>query len=158
MDLSHPDAVRLLADLLARDAAVRFTVTGASMRPFLRGGETVLLRRAPAGGIRLGDLLLTERAEAAGRRLLLHRVTGIRRRPGLPALIQTHGDALWAPDEPVAEDQVLGRVCEVLAGPAPGRAVSLETRGQRLRGLALALHRKVRWQGALAWAALRHRL
>lgn len=157
MDLSHPDATRLLADLLAADAAVQFTVTGASMRPFLRSGETVILRRIPPGQVRLGDLVLTEQAGPSGRRLLLHRVTGIRRRPGQPALIRTHGDALWAPDAAVTESQVLGRVCAVWRGPAAGQPVSLDTRGQRLRATLLALRQEIRWRSALAWAALRRR-
>jgi signal peptidase I len=137
MDLAHPAALSLLTDLLAGDAATRFTVTGASMRPFLAGGESVILRRVRPGEIRHGDLLLFRQSERAGGRLLLHRVVVIRRRSGLPATIRTQGDALWTPDEPVAEDQVLGRVCAV-EDRAPGaEPLDLEARSQRVRALLI---------------------
>jgi signal peptidase len=145
MNLADPVATSILVELLATGRAAQFVVTGASMRPFLRGGETIVVRRTSPDQIRLGDLLLYRRETAGAGQLLLHRVVAVRRRPGLPALIQTHGDALWAPDEPVAEAQVLGRVCAVQRGPAPGRLVSLDTPGERLRAVGLALWLRGLW-------------
>jgi signal peptidase I len=139
MDLAQPEALDLLTHLLSRNTAVRFTVTGDSMRPFLAGGETVLLRRVLPAEIRRGDLLLCRQAGQAGGRLLLHRVVRIRRRTGLPALIQTQGDALRTPDAPVPESQVVGRVSAVARTRAPAEMLSLDTRIQRLRNLTVAL-------------------
>jgi signal peptidase I len=144
MDLAQPEATELLVDLLAMGATARFTVTGGSMRPFLRSGETVELRTVRPSDIRRGDIVLCRRPGEQGRGLLLHRVVAIRRRAGLPSLIQTQGDALWAPDEPVAERDVLGRVCAV-TGSRPA-ARSLDRPGPRLRGLLIALRLSARWR------------
>lgn len=146
MDLTHPDAADLLRDLLSTDRTVQFVVTGDSMRPFLRGGETVVVRRVSAEQIGLGDLLLCRQKTSGQDRLLLHRAVAIYRHPGRPVLIQTHGDALWAPDAPVAEDQILGRVCAILREPATGRPLSLETPGERLRALGMALWLRTLWR------------
>ena len=161
MDLSHPEGIRLLADLLAGGAAVRFTVTGDSMRPFLRGGETVELRPVPPGRIRLGDLLLFcpvehEGAHEEGARLMLHRVIRIRRGAGRPALIQTQGDALWAPDAPVEVERVLARVCAVERASSDGsnRRSDLGGFPWQAVGRLVVLRQVVCWRArrAFAWA------
>jgi signal peptidase I len=154
LDLNHPAALSLLTDLLAGEVSIRLIVTGRSMRPFLRGGEAVLLRRVRTAEIRRGDLLLF-RQNSGG--LLLHRVVAIRRRPGLQALIQTQGDALWAPDEPVIESQVLGRVSAVLDGTTGAHLLRLDAPAQRQRALLLAVRKRARWRLRVARAALRGR-
>ncbi|MCX7670613.1 MAG: hypothetical protein N2439_11145 [Anaerolineae bacterium] len=145
MNLVASPTVELLRELLADGKTVQFVVTGRSMRPFLRGGETVIVRRVAVAQVRPGDLLLCRQNVSGTERWLLHRVVAIYRHPGGPTLIQTHGDALLAPDTPVGEDQVLGRVCAVQRGPAPGRAVNLEAPGERLRAVGIALWLKGRW-------------
>jgi len=168
MDLSNPDGIRLLAELLAGGAAVRFTVTGASMRPFLAGGETVELRPVPPDRIRPGDLVLfrPSRPEAAytpvgvlpaeGPQLMLHRVIRIRRGAGLPALIQTQGDALWAPDDPVEEEQVLARVCAVERAGSDGSSRWSDLGGfpWQAVGRLVVLRQGICWRArrAFAWA------
>jgi len=154
MDLAYPDASLLLADLLARDAEVRFAVTGQSMRPFLSGGETVIVRVVRPAEIRRGDLLLLRQTEHQGGRLLLHRVVGIRRRKGLPTWIQTQGDALCAPDEAVAETQVLGRVSTVSTGAPVAAPRSLDSKRERIRAFWIAVCQRVLWRFRAASARL----
>jgi signal peptidase I len=153
MDLAHPGALALLQDLLAGKVMAQFTVTGQSMRPFLVGGESVLLRRVALGEIRRGDLLLFRQGEQGGGRLLLHRVVSIRRR-GQPALIQTQGDALWAPDEPVGGDQVLGRVCVILPDAPGAPPLRLDTPSQRARAQWIALRQRTLWNARRARSRL----
>jgi hypothetical protein len=155
MDLANPLALGLLVDLLAGQGSACFTVTGDSMRPFLAGSETVTLRRVRPAAIRWGDLLLCRQAEQAGGQLLLHRVVAVQRRRGLPALIQTQGDALWTPDEPVTESQVLGRVFAVLGAQGDAQPLRLDSRGQRLRALLIALRQRALWRVRPAYAGLR---
>jgi signal peptidase I len=154
MDLAHPRALLLLTDLLARDAEVRFAVTGQSMRPFLSGGETVIVRVVRSAEIRRGDLLLLRQTEHRGGRLLLHRVVGVRRRKGLPTWFQTQGDALCAPDEAVAEAHVLGRVSAVSTGAPGAELISLDSRRQRIRASWIALRQRALWRSRVSWARL----
>jgi signal peptidase I len=151
MDLAQPEALDLLADLPANGAAVRVVVTGDSMRPFLRGGETVTLQRVNPAEIRCGDLALCQHA---GGRLLLHRVVRIRRRDDGTVRIETQGDALRTPDEPVPESQVLGRGSEVARTRRSAELISLDTRWQRRRGLLVTLRQGTLWSSALARARL----
>jgi len=155
MDLAQPEALALLGDLLARDTAVRFTVTGNSMRPRLAGGATVLLRRVSSDRIRRGDLVLCRQPGTLGQRLILHRVVAIQRRRSGSILLQTQGDALAAPDPPVTGAQVLGRVSAVLGITPDAKATDLESRTQRALALAIALYQRALWRARLAYTRLR---
>jgi signal peptidase I len=152
MDLAHPEALDLLADLLANGAAVRFVVTGDSMRPFLCGGETVTLRRVNPAEIRCGNLVLCRQT---GGKLLLHRVVRILRGRGLPVRIETQGDALWTPDEPVTSEQVLGRVAAI---ERDGAFVDLTATRWRIYGRCIAAFQRLRRRAQPARAFVRRRL
>jgi hypothetical protein len=97
-----PLSVQLIRSILSEETAVRFTVTGGSMWPLIRGGDVVTLRRHSVSDVRLGDVVAFEQPE---RRLRVHRVVG---RVG--ARLLTAGDAALARDEPVADSDLLGIV------------------------------------------------
>ncbi len=155
MDLAQAEALALLGDLLARDTAVRFTVTGNSMRPRLMGGTTVLLRRVPPDRIRRGDLVLCRQPGTLGQRLILHRVVAIRRCLSGSVLLQTQGDALAAPDPPVTGAQVLGRVSAVLGNTPDAEMTDLESRTQRALALAIALYQRTLWRARSVYVRFR---
>jgi signal peptidase I len=144
MDLAQPEALDRLADLLANGAAVRVVVTGDSMRPFLRGGETVTLRRVNPAAIRCGDLVLCRQTSG---KLLLHRVVRILRGRGLPARFQTQGDALWTLDEPVTSEQALGRVAAV---ERDGAFVDLTATRWLIYGCCIVVFQRLRRRAQLA--------
>jgi len=109
MDLARPEAMQLLADLLHDGVAISLRVTGASMRPFLAGGEVVTIEPVAPPAVRTGDVILTR--GPAGQ-VLLHRVARIRP-PGAAQrapTFQTWGDALACPDPPVPGEAILGRL------------------------------------------------
>jgi len=110
---------------------VRVAVTGASMRPFIRSGDVVELSAADGALPRPGAVVLVE---AAGGRLLLHRVTASAR-PG----VRTRGDANREGEGPFPPERVVARVTGVVDG---GRVRPLD------RGLYGALARTWAASGA----------
>lgn len=100
-------APELFEDILNRGLSLRVKATGASMAPFLLGGEVVTIRKAPFSSFRRGDLVFFKNSRGF---LTLHRMIG--KRNGEEA-IRTKGDALASPDEPVARENILGKVYEV---------------------------------------------
>ncbi len=135
----------LLTELFARGADVRIRVTGASMRPFLCGGEILTLRRPEGGGLRRGDLVLFVDRDG---RPVLHRIVH-RRASSAGAVLRTLGDGLIGLDEALPEQRVLARVCAI---ERPGRRVrSLDTPGARGSGFLRAQRSLFRsWAGRIA--------
>ncbi|MBK8046769.1 MAG: hypothetical protein IPK16_06380 [Anaerolineales bacterium] len=154
MNLADPAATQILVDLLAAGLSAQFVVTGASMRPFLAGGETVTLRRVHPAELRCGDLVLCRQRGLAGSRLLLHRVVHIRRQPGQPLVVQTQGDACRAPDPPVTEDAVLGRVSSVHTAEPGVSYFRLDGRSRQIQARVIALRQRAGWQVHQMRAAL----
>ncbi len=134
----------LAAALLRRGVAVRVTVHGASMRPWLRDGDRVelepLSRPAAPGDVILG------RDPAGG--LRLHRVV----HAGGDGRVQTRGDALWRMDPAIDAARVLGRVRRVRRGGGPWRPVGMP-RVQALRALLGRADSALRYAGLrlLGW-------
>jgi hypothetical protein len=116
----------LCADLLRTGRSVRFTATGASMGPVIRGGDVVTI--APCAGERLRPGVVALYWTPRG--LTLHRV--LRRRG---AILVMRGDALDSPGESVLATSALGRLVSVFR---TGRRVSLRVPA------TLLLHRLAR--------------
>ena len=53
------ELIPVIADAVARGQTVRMTVSGHSMRPFIRNGETVDIE-PPVGTLEVGDVVLAE--------------------------------------------------------------------------------------------------
>lgn len=100
----------LFVEILERDASIRFTVTGRSMAPFMRGGEVVTIKKVSCSELRIGDLIFFESPIGSP---VLHRL--VRRRIGTGGYLtfQTKGDALIAFDEEITESRVLGKVLQI---------------------------------------------
>jgi signal peptidase I len=109
IDLSSSEVTSLFEDILNRGLSLRTRVTGASMTPFLKGGEILTIRKVRFSSLRIGDLIFFK-----GRRgyLVLHRII---RRSWLNGCLNFHtkGDGTSALDEPVDEDHVLGKVSRI---------------------------------------------
>lgn len=106
--LTRPEVCGLFEDLLSGGTAVRVRVTGGSMAPFLRGGEILTIEPLNPERLRIGDLVFFRKRglpEPA-----VHRVIRIRHAGEGGILVQTQGDALNLPDEPVVLGDVLGKV------------------------------------------------
>jgi signal peptidase I len=106
----------LSADLLGSGYDVRFRAPGQSMHPAIREGETITVRPVSPSAVRPGDIILYRWQQG----IIAHRVVGIEKAAGGDFRLLTRGDAAGAQIEPVAPDQVLGKV------------VSAERNGRRI--------------------------
>src|SRR5690348_15825963 len=80
----------LAAEVLRAVGMLRMQVTGWSMLPTVWPGDTLMIERAPVGGVAEGDIVLFGRE----RRLFVHRV--VKKLGDLKFV--TCGDAMSAPD------------------------------------------------------------
>jgi hypothetical protein len=108
----------LSADLLGCGYDVHFRAPGRSMHPAIREGETITVRPVSPSTIRRGDIILYRWQQG----VIAHRVVGIEKAVGGEFRLLTRGDAAGAQVEPVAPDQVLGKV---VAAERNGRRVDL---------------------------------
>lgn len=95
----------MASEILRSFGTLRLRVTGWSMLPAVWPGDTLIVERIPSNAVSEGDIVLFGR----DRRLFAHRVvTRLNHRQ--PAEILARGDANPAPDPPVPERDLLGRV------------------------------------------------
>jgi signal peptidase I len=114
---TNEDPRRLSIEML--DAAVElmgragrggtFPVSGTSMEPTLRAGQTLAVEFTPET-LRCGDVLLFRQVDA----LVVHRLLGSARDGAGRIYYRTRGDGQPALDPPVAPERVVGRVVAVL--------------------------------------------
>jgi signal peptidase I len=99
----------LAGEVLRSFDPVRFPAVGWSMLPAVWPGDMLVVERVTHDQVHIGDVVV------AGRhgRLCAHRVIGTAGDPENPRWI-TQGDALAAPDLPVAGNELLGRVAYLI--------------------------------------------
>ena len=108
----------LSTDLQRLGYSVRFRATGESMHPTIRAGEAITVMPVAPSDLRIADVVLY-RTETS---VLAHRVLCRQKAAGARGAFLVRGDACSDCDEPVAEDQILGRVVSVERG---GRRITL---------------------------------
>ncbi|MBA4374504.1 MAG: signal peptidase I [Thermodesulfovibrio sp.] len=116
------EGVKLFEDVLVSGADLRIRVTGRSMKPFLKGGEILTIRRVPCSSLRKGDLILFDCQGS----LILHRIIKKCYSEAGTLSFQTQGDARQAADGPVHKDKVLGKVLLIEKPLAGGRTRLLD--------------------------------
>ena len=124
----------LTAELLSRGTTVRFRPSGRSMYPSIREGEIITVEPVSASDVKLADIVLYE----SDRGLIAHRVIEIASKDAW--VFRLRGDASLSCDEPVAGQQILGRVVRVHRN---GRGLALASRGAKL------WHKARRWASGL---------
>ena len=103
LQLSAPDAARLIRDAVRAGGELWVTGSGQSMQPTVRHADLVLvtpLRRA----VRRGDIVLVP----LGPRLMLHRVALLH-----DQLVVTRGDARERNDPPITKVEIVARAIAV---------------------------------------------
>ena len=103
--------------LLRQGYGVRFYARGWSMYPTIKDGEVITVEPVLPSQVKRGDILLHHN----GRGMIAHRVVRIARKKAflntqnsvLGTFFIFRGDASSTCDEPVEEDQVLGKVVSV---------------------------------------------
>ena len=108
------------------------TISGHSMEPLVRAGDTLVVRHG-SGDVRIGDVVLFK----VGERLVAHRIVALRSSPSGDEVFVAKGDASPALDETLPRGRILGVVEEVRG--TRGRLL-LRGRYWRLAGRLLAVH------------------
>ena len=109
-EISQPEQMKLFEDILKKGTHLRTKVTGISMSPFLRDGEVVVIRQVPAASLRVGDILFFLDTQGHS---TLHRLMKKKRRLDGRITLHTKGDALIRFDEPIMDDRLIGKVCNI---------------------------------------------
>jgi len=104
------ETLSFFEDILERGLTLRVRVTGESMKPFLRGGEIVSIKKESPDGLRKGDLLFFKNCHGPP---LLHRLIQKCNTPDGEITFLTKGDALLALDKPVPYHSILGKVSRI---------------------------------------------
>ncbi len=100
----------LFEDILGRGADLRVGVTGRSMAPFLKTGDTVTIRKVPVDRLAIGDLVFFKSRLGLP---ILHRLIRIKKTEKGVKLFRAKGDALSIFDEPFAEQSLIGKVFSI---------------------------------------------
>jgi hypothetical protein len=99
----------LAGEVLRCFGSLRFAATGWSMLPGIWPGDTLVVKRVSSDQVDIGNVVLVGRDA----RLCAHRVVSRAEASGRPQWV-TQGDAMPAPDRPVTETELLGRVAYLI--------------------------------------------
>lgn len=126
--IREPGALDLVQSLLRQGVSVRIRVSGNSMQPLLKGGETVELVPLAGNIPKLGDILFLRDQQGNP---LVHRLIWRRSRSGVRYLL-TKGDACAGFDGFVPAECALGRVEQIMSSRAE-QTIGLQTPLMRLQ-------------------------
>lgn len=112
-----------------RGATSTCKISGLSMAPLLKPGDSLLIRHG-VGKIRIGDVIVFKASE----KLLVHRVVS-RRKTREGEVLLAKGDRSRVFDEPIVPGQVIGKVLEA---QGPSGRLRLTSRSWRLTNFCLA--------------------
>jgi hypothetical protein len=107
--LSGSGLAAIMASVLEKGAAFRFTAKGGSMWPFIRDRDILTISKVPGGGIRVGDVLAV--ANPATGSVIVHRVVAT---PAAGFMLK--GDNCSTADGVFALSCVLGMVTTIERG------------------------------------------
>jgi signal peptidase I len=119
----QPDILRLFEDILNKGLSLRVKVTGRSMRPFLKGGEFLTIRRMPCSSLKRGDLILYRDKNDLP---VLHRVIQKTKEDDGTFRFLTKGDGLMAFDEEINGGGVLGKVMGIERTAQSGKTTYID--------------------------------
>jgi signal peptidase I len=111
------DFLELSRELLDRGGRLRFQAHGQSMHPFINNGDIIVVEPRNGHAVSTGDIIFYRRPDDS---LIAHRLIKIHREQDMTALI-TKGDAVNLTDQPIARQQVMGRV------------ITIEGKGRKLK-------------------------
>jgi len=129
VSLKHTEFAELSSAILGQGGSLRFRAHGSSMSPFIQAGDLLTVQPVEAASLRVGDVVFYR---TTGDRAVVHRVVGRRMQSG-HVVLATRGDAVFAPDEPVQAEHVLGRVVSLQRG----RKIIRQDAGWRRRAALL---------------------
>ncbi len=107
-NIDYTNIILFTKELLDEGYSVQINVGGNSMYPYLRNGNTVLIKKSPFITLRTGNVIVFRSVN----RLILHRIIAIRKNKSQHKLI-TKGDSLFFYDNPITEDLYFGKIIEI---------------------------------------------
>lgn len=108
--MQNTEYASLFQEILNKDIIIRVKVTGNSMKPFLKGNETVTIRKVCSKEINVGDLIFFKDNNELP---VLHRIISIKSNNENKTIFVTKGDSLIFTDDPIKENRVLGKVIKI---------------------------------------------
>jgi len=142
----------LACEVLRSTGSLRVPAVGRSMVPTIWPGDTLAVVQVTMEEVNVGDIVVTRREGC----LVSHRVVSIADSSDGPLLV-TQGDAAWTKDQPVRENEVLGRVVYVISAGkritvsrelnvAQRFVAKMVRRSPRAASVLVYLHSKLRTQ------------
>jgi signal peptidase I len=126
-ELIGPEKIKLFEDILNGGLTLRVKVTGKSMAPVLQGGEILTIKKTPSRSLHIGDLIFFKTLYGVP---VLHRIVGKHREKDR-LVFQTKGDAFIIMDQPVIEQNIIGKVCRIEKPFSCGRTKQIELESGR---------------------------
>ena len=126
LDRENELKCELAGEVLRSTGTLRLRVTGWSMLPSVMPGDTLVIDRVQSNAVCEGDIVLFGR----DRRFFVHRVMTKSSDSEIAEFV-TCGDAMPAPDPPVSESDLMGRVSFILRNGEcfqPARSLSVSAR------------------------------
>jgi signal peptidase I len=99
----------MASEVLRSSGSLRLQVTGWSMLPTVWPGDILVIESVESDAVSEGDIVLFGR----NRRFFAHRIIQQETKAGDRGIL-TRGDAMAAPDAPVAKNELLGKVSYIL--------------------------------------------
>jgi signal peptidase I len=128
----------LSLELLERGALLRFRAHGASMHPFIKNGNILIVEPVNDSPLDVGEIVFYRRSNNV---LTAHRLIKVENSPGGTVLL-TKGDSLGFIDPPVPLAQVLGKVIQI---EGSSKQLTLTGWQRRIFGRFIALSARGRY-------------
>jgi signal peptidase I len=123
------DLLGLFEAVLKTGADMRVRVTGMSMAPFLKGGEVITIKKVHPSDLRKGDIILFKNQHGLP---VVHRI--VRKiNSNSEMMLQTKGDSVIVPDEPIHYADVLGKATKIEKDSSAGIIEVLDMESIRWR-------------------------
>jgi hypothetical protein len=121
--LPHPAFIpELAASFLREGKHARFSVTGESMRPFIRSGDIVLAIPASEAIFERGDAVF---ATLENGTFMVHRIIQLATKKGTPLQLRLAGDGMLGHDHEIAADAIIGKIVAI---ERDGKSIGLRNR------------------------------
>ena len=124
--------IELFKEKIAKDKEFRLKVFGNSMKPFIKDGDIIGVKKVDYKGISIGDVILYY----VDKKVFAHRILYKRRRDGGEFLI-VKGDFVGSFDFKVQPEQVLGKVVKI---EKKEREIRLENKGAKAYNYLILLY------------------
>lgn len=147
VESAHPvlDSVTkgLFEEILEGGNSLRTRVTGSSMASFINDGDFVVIKKVHCAGLKTGDIIFY-RSHAG--EYILHRIIKKWKEDNGLYSFQTKGDAMMACDDPVQEDDILGRIHRLERNELDSntRVIDFHSSKWRVINLVLAVIHRIR--------------